>query len=79
MARLRVLPFFVRTSPNRASCLLAGTGRVGDGNNMSLLPSCLNSLFESEAKCEAIDLKMIFIPMQIKLVFIRKVVYLASS
>ena len=46
---------------------------------MSPLPSCLNSLFESEVKYEAIDLKMIFIPMQIKLVFIRKVVHLASS
>ena len=79
MARLRVVPFSVRTSPNRASCLLAGTGRGGKGNNMSPLPSCPKSLFESEAKCEAIDLKMIFIPMQIKLVFIRKVVHLASS
>ena len=79
MAGLRVVPFFVRTSPNRASCLLAGTGRAGEGNNMSPLPSCPKSLFESEAKCEAIDLKMIFIPMQIKLVFIRKAVHLASS
>ena len=26
---------------------------------MSPLPSCLKSLFESEAKCKAIDLKMI--------------------
>ena len=59
MAGLRVVPFFVRTSPNRASCLLAGTGRGGKGNNMSPLPSCLKSLFESEAKGKAIDLKMI--------------------
>ena len=32
-------------------------------------PSCPKPLFQSEAKCEAIDTKMIFILMQIKLIF----------
>ena len=42
------------------------------------VPSCLKPLFQSQAKCKAIDMKMIFILMQIKLIFTRKVVHLAS-
>ena len=42
--------------------------------------SCLKSLFQSEAKCEAIDLEMISFsfPMQIKLICPTKLLYLAS-
>ena len=40
---------------------------------------CPKPLFQSEAKCEATDIKMIFfILMQIKLIFTRKVLHLAS-
>ena len=41
-------------------------------------PRCPKPLFQSEAKCEATDIKMIFfILMQIKLIFTRKVLHLA--
>ena len=37
------------------------------------------SVFQSEAKCEAIDMKMLFfIVMRIKLIFTRKVLHLAT-
>ena len=35
-------------------------------------PSCLKPLFQGEAKCEAIDTKMVFIQMQIKLIFTKR-------
>ena len=43
-------------------------------------PSCTKPRFQSEAKYEAIDVKMVsgFILMQIKLIFTRKVLRLAS-
>ena len=41
-------------------------------------PSCPEPLFQSEAKCEAIDMKMNFIVKQIKLIFTRKVMHLTS-
>ena len=44
-----------------------------------LFPNCLKPLFQSEAKCETIDLKMTFIHTQIKLIFTRKVWHLASQ
>ena len=40
--------------------------------------SCLKLLFQTEAKCEAIDMKVIFSLMQIKFIFTRKVLYIAS-
>ena len=40
--------------------------------------SCPKPLFQSEAKCEAIDMKMIFYSQQIKLIFTRKVLLVAS-
>ena len=36
-------------------------------------PSCLKPLFQSEANCEAFDMKMVFILMQTKLIFTTKV------
>ena len=40
--------------------------------------SCPKPLFHNEAKCEAIDMKILFfILMQIKLVFTRKVLHLS--
>ena len=45
------------------------------------LPWCSKPLFQSEARCEAIDVKMIYyiyILMQIKLLFTRKVLHLPS-
>ena len=44
-----------------------------------LFPNCLKPLFQSEAKCETIDLKMNFIHTQIKLIFPRNVRHLASQ
>ena len=41
-------------------------------------PSCFKSLFEIEAKWQAIVLETIFITMQIKVIFTTKVVHLAS-
>ena len=41
-------------------------------------PSCPKFLFQSEAKCEAIDMKMTLILMQIKLIFTRKALHLVS-
>ena len=35
-------------------------------------PSCLKPLFQGEAKCEAIDMKMVFIHMQTKLIFTKR-------
>ena len=37
-----------------------------------LFTSCPQPLFQSEAKCKAIDMKMIFHSHQIKLIFARK-------
>ena len=44
------------------------------------LPWCSKPLFQSEARCEAIDVKwsIIYILMQIKLLFTRKVLHLPS-
>ena len=44
-----------------------------------LFPNCLKPLFQSEAKCETIDLKMTFIHTQINLIFPRNVWHLASQ
>ena len=44
-----------------------------------LFPNCLKRLFQSEAKCETIDLEMTFIHTQIKLIFTRNVWHLASQ
>ena len=41
-------------------------------------PSCLKPLFQSEAKCDATKMKIIFILMQIKLALTRKTLHLAS-
>ena len=42
--------------------------------------SCPKPLFHNEAKCEAIDMKILFfILMQIKLIFTTKVLHLAYS
>ena len=41
-------------------------------------PSCLKPLFQDEAKCEAICMKTIFILIQIKLIFARRVLHIAS-
>ena len=46
-----------------------------------LFPICLKPLFQSEVKCEAIDMKMIFdynVIMQIKRIYTTKVSHLAS-
>ena len=40
-------------------------------------PSCPKPLFQSQAKCETIDMKMFFILMQIKLIFTTKVLHVA--
>ena len=50
------------------------------GTYLFLSQWCPKRLFESEAKYEAIDVKMVsvFILMQIKLIFTRKVLRLAS-
>ena len=42
------------------------------------LPSPPGPLYQNEAKYSAFDMEMIFIFMQIKLIFTRKVVHLAS-
>ena len=39
-------------------------------------PSFLKPLFQSEAKCEAIDTRIIFYSLKINLVFARKVLHL---
>ena len=41
-------------------------------------PSSPEPLYQNEVKCSAFDMEMIFIFMQIKLIFSRKVVHLAS-
>ena len=41
-------------------------------------PSCFKRLFEKEAKCEAIDMEMIFSLTQIKVILTTEVVHLAS-
>ena len=41
-------------------------------------PSCSKPLFQSEAKCEAIDIKTTVILIQMKLIFTAKVLHLAS-
>ena len=41
-------------------------------------PSCPKPLFQNKAKCEAIDMKILFIFMQMKLIFTRKLLPLAS-
>ena len=46
--------------------------------NIRPFPSCLKPLFQSDAKCEAIDMKVIFLFSSKKLTFIRKVMHLAS-
>ena len=46
--------------------------------NIRLSPSRLKPLFQSEAKCKYNDMKMIFIFIQIKLIFTTKVLHLAS-
>ena len=40
--------------------------------------SCPYLLFESVAKCESINMKMIFIPTQTKLIFTRTVLQLVT-
>ena len=45
---------------------------------MEAFPSCPKPLFQSEAKCEAIDIKTTVILIQIKLIFTAKVLHLAS-
>ena len=44
-----------------------------------LFPSCPQPPFQTEAKCENIDLKMILIHTQIKLIFTRNVWHLVSQ
>ena len=49
--------------------------------NLSLnrpFPSSPEPLYQNEVKCSAFDMEMIFILMQIKLIFTRKIVHLAS-
>ena len=46
--------------------------------NIRSSTSRLQPLFQSEAKCEDIDMKMFFILMQIKLIFTTKVLHLVS-
>ena len=41
-------------------------------------PSRLNSLFQRDTTCKSIDMNFFFIPRQIKLIFTRKVLHLAS-
>ena len=41
-------------------------------------PSSPGPLYQNEVKCSAFDMEMIFILMQVKLIFTRKVVHLAS-
>ena len=41
-------------------------------------PSPPGPLFQNEGRCSAFDMEIIFILMQIKLIFTRKVVHLAS-
>ena len=41
-------------------------------------PSCLKPLFQSEANCEVLNVKMVFILMQTKFIFTTKVCHLAS-
>ena len=41
-------------------------------------PSSPGPLYQNEVKCSAFDIEMIFILMQMKLIFTGKVVYLAS-
>lgn len=36
------------------------------GSENRLFPGCLKPLFQTEANCRAIDMKMIFIPVQLK-------------
>ena len=43
-----------------------------------LFPSCPKHLFQSEAECDAIALKFFVTLMQIKLIFTRRVLHLAS-
>lgn len=40
--------------------------------------SCHKPLFQSEVKCEAIDMKMVFYLMKMKLIIRRKVLHLTS-
>ena len=46
-------------------------------NNMSF-PSSPGPLYQNEVKCSAFDMEMFFNLMQVKLIFTRKVVHLAS-
>ena len=46
--------------------------------NKRPFPGCPKPLLQSEANCEAIDMKMSFILMKTKLISIRKVFHLAS-
>ena len=46
-------------------------------SNMSF-PSSPGPLYQNEVKCSAFDMEVIFILMQVKLIFTRKVVHLAS-
>ena len=48
-----------------------------DSRKSGPFPSCPKPLFQCEAKWEAIDMKMFFILIQMKLIFTRKVLHLA--
>ena len=65
----------VETIRNTTLCKLhKGTnGFRPMGTNADHFPSCSNTLFQGEARCEAIDIKTIFVLMQIDIIFIRKV------
>ena len=53
--------------------------RNGDKSNTRRFTSCLNPLFQSEAKCDAIDTNMILYSRANEaLIFKRNVVHLAS-
>ena len=57
-------------------CTGGGGGRLTADNRP--LPSPPGPLDQNEVKCSAFDMEMIFILMQIKLIFTRKVVHLVS-
>ena len=60
----------------RNRLLLPRVNTIRNDHNMPPFPGCLKPLFQSEVKCEAIDMKMIFTLMQIKLIFTREVLHL---
>ena len=59
-----------------SDCIVAPARKVTTLCNRPF-PTCSKPLFQSEATCKAIELKMIFILTQIKLIFTRKVLHLA--